>query len=620
MTVLSAIPISRKLPAIIVALCLTASLSIAVVSYSDFKRNILFEAQKSFSILTESRTSAVVSWFENLESDVLALGSDPTVLAAINSFTSSYNLMIDSAGLQLAYVTNNPNPVGAKDLYNQAPESIPYHFQHGQFHPYFRQIKETEGYYDIFLFNLQGDLIYSVFKELDYATNFVNGPYRDTGLAQAFARAKEGTTGQVYFADYAPYAPSNDAPASFVATPIKGTSDQVIGVVAVQVSSTEFNGIVNNPLGLGQSGEIYLVGPDLLTRSASRFEVGHDMLASVEGLHHASGPFAAATAVGQGINGNIVLAKASHFDVFDQRWAIVGEIDRAEVKAPAVTARNKMVILTICVGLLSTLAGWFIARSFVKPLGLLSVAMQQVAKKDYDVKIVHQDRGDEIGGLLRILVQLIDRLRASDAAEEERSILQTEQENVVVRLSKALDQLADGDLTHQITTPFAGDYDTLRQNYNRTIVNLNETLGTVVRRAGDILERSQDMSTASDDLSRRTENQAATLEETAAALDELTASVKSAADGARKVESVVTDARKDAQASEPVVKSAVDAMKEIEVSSDEISKIIGVIDDIAFQTNLLALNAGVEAARAGEAGRGFAVVASEVVRQNWTAC
>jgi len=183
MAVLSAIPISRKLPAIIVALCLTASLSIAVVSYSDFKRNILFEAQKSFSILTESRTSAVVSWFENLESDVLALGSDPTVLAAINSFTSSYNLMIDSAGLQLAYVTNNPNPVGAKDLYNQAPESIPYHFQHGQFHPYFRQIKETEGYYDIFLFNLQGDLIYSVFKELDYATNFVNGPYRDTGLA-----------------------------------------------------------------------------------------------------------------------------------------------------------------------------------------------------------------------------------------------------------------------------------------------------------------------------------------------------------------------------------------------------------------------------------------------------
>ncbi|MDO6758562.1 methyl-accepting chemotaxis protein, partial [Phaeobacter inhibens] len=89
-------------------------------------------------------------------------------------------------------------------------------------------------------------------------------------------------------------------------------------------------------------------------------------------------------------------------------------------------------------------------------------------------------------------------------------------------------------------------------------------------------------------------------------------SVKSAAEGARSVESIMQEAKQEAETSGEVVQSAVSAMTEIEQSSTHISQIISVIDDIAFQTNLLALNAGVEAARAGEAGKGFAVVASEV--------
>jgi methyl-accepting chemotaxis protein len=113
-------------------------------------------------------------------------------------------------------------------------------------------------------------------------------------------------------------------------------------------------------------------------------------------------------------------------------------------------------------------------------------------------------------------------------------------------------------------------------------------------------------------MSRRTEQQAASLEETAAALDQITATMRKSADGAGEAAAVMVKAGEEASASKLVVRDAVNAMKEIETSSNQISKIIGVIDEIAFQTNLLALNAGVEAARAGDAGKGFAVVASEV--------
>jgi methyl-accepting chemotaxis protein len=137
-------------------------------------------------------------------------------------------------------------------------------------------------------------------------------------------------------------------------------------------------------------------------------------------------------------------------------------------------------------------------------------------------------------------------------------------------------------------------------------------MGTIVHAANGIGAGSDEIASAADDLSRRSEQQAASLEETAAALDEITATVKRSSAGAQEASKVVGSTRGDAERSSIVVRNAVEAMNQIEKSSQSISQIIGVIDEIAFQTNLLALNAGVEAARAGEAGRGFAVVAQEV--------
>ena len=230
-----------------------------------------------------------------------------------------------------------------------------------------------------------------------------------------------------------------------------------------------------------------------------------------------------------------------------------------------------------------------------------------------DNNIASADRGDELGQIGKTLVSLTEDLKRARSAEEDRAEQQREQEKVVLQLTGGLVNMAKGDFSKPLIDAFPAGHEQLRSDFNRTLDTLSSTITEVISAADSIRSGATEISQASDDMSHRTESQAATLEQTAAALDEMTASVKSAAEGATRVELIMGEAKAEAQESDTVVQHAVSAMTEIENSANHISQIIGVIDDIAFQTNLLALNAGVEAARAGEAGRGFAVVASEAV-------
>jgi methyl-accepting chemotaxis protein len=301
------------------------------------------------ALLMTLRRSTLRQYWDTVQAEVVFWSMAPVVRQSLADFRQGWKALGDGAEerLRRLYLHENPHPLGERRELVSADDGSAYDAAHAALHPVAKRFVEYRDYYDFFLISPDGDVLYTVEKEDDFATSLVDGAWRDTGLADAFLRARdEAADGTVVFTDLARYGPSADEPAMFCATAIWADGGELLGVFAVQLPIERLREIMQFTAGMGESGETYLVGEDLLMRSDSRFSEESTILRTTVDTETVRRALRGETGVDvtDDYRGIPVLSAYAPIDHAGKRWAVMAEIDRAEVLGPVRSVRQLLVL------------------------------------------------------------------------------------------------------------------------------------------------------------------------------------------------------------------------------------------------------------------------------------
>lgn len=503
---------------------------------------------------------------------------------------------------QYYYISNNGEALGEKDNLLSSPLESAYDRTHEKFHPPIQGFLKRFGFYDIFIVNPDtGHIVYSVFKELDYATSLETGPYQESGLAQAYRQALDlGTQREVTIVDFRSYLPSYNDNAAFAATPIVENGERV-GILVYQLALDKINQLMTlnqewQDHGYGKTGEVYLVGDDLNMRSDSRLFVESPEQFETWGAKSYFGSEATSTIMAKGTTigllpvstkaslasregktgvdrytnytGEPVLGAYAPLSINGLSWAIVAEVYEAEAFSGVAEIASLIKlyggITFFAVVLIATGAGLWFARGLARPIAELSETVRTISSQNDLTLHVHEMGGEEVRQAAKSVNELIERLR-ENFSEINSSSLQ-------------LAQAADG-----------------MMGLMKTSLEVTDTQNTECTK---VTQSTKQMEIAANEVARNASETATQTQE--------------ANNLSRKLGGLVERTASSTETVADEIKSASEALEILAKKSTDIGSVLDVIQSIAEQTNLLALNASIEAARAGDQGRGFSVVADEV--------